>query len=585
MSTAYNAGYINVQGNAYFDPSGSNTAQVNAVNVTVNGTLTTNNLNVPQLNTTNNFTVGGNFDLNGLNLYEGKYEPGDVISYIKKGTMPAATTNAVWTAKIAYTGISAGVRPIVAPNATSDIDFYELVYWGADSRSGDVVRMSATLLVPTTLVSTTIVSYKHGTILNPYQYSTLWSVMQNLLVPDEIGNISEGFSSAWALATEGYVVISADNPAYGISVGSYNFLDPFGEVFSQYNALVAATQLTQKAPTLFPLSFDPAQFDVINGGYSLGALFSPLVSQMIKVNQSTTNINLVNTVAGAPVNAYSLLNWGIYNNTFDTFDVSGNSTVAVSNIPTSVAMYMFTMLYVNGNIFSMPDDLGFKSAITTGVLPMFNQVYLNTNNNVNPPGGFGFTGRVITKTNTVVPGAITYPFGPYVPLLNPPKIWVANDGLLGLTKQCSFYTNIFTDFTDLSGTPINVLYTMQDELACYDYTYPAHGGNPYLGYGPTTDQVAGPLNAFITTTAPGGNGLNRPSGDYSVPGISTLTDSSNTSVYIYANAARLLASESTGLCSNYRANTTGINLSTGAHDPYDSTIFQTVFRTYLRSRI
>ena len=580
MST-YNAGYINVQGNAYFDPSGSSTAQLNTANLTVNGTLTTNNLVTPTtLNTTNNLTVDGNFDLNGLDLYEGKYEPGDVISYIKKGTMPVATTNAVWTAKVASTGISAGVYSAVTPTATSDIDFYELVYWGADSRSGDVVRMSATLLVPKTLVSTTIVSYKHGTILNPYQYATLWSVMENFLTLDPIGNISEGFSSAWALATEGYVVVSADNPAYGISVGSYNFLDPFGEVFSQYNALVAATQLTQKAPSLFPLTFNPAQFNVINSGYSLGALYSALVSQMIKVNQPSTNIKVVNTIAGAPVNAYSLLNWGIYNNTFDT----SGTAVSVSNIPTSVAMYMFTMLYVNGNIFSMPGDLGFKSAITTGVLPMFNQVYLNTNDNVNP-GGLGFTGRVITKTNAVAPGAVTFPFGPSIPLLNPPKIWVANDGLLGLTKQCSFYTNIFTDFTDLSGTPINVLYTMQDELACYDYIYPAHGGSPYTGYGPTTDQVAGPLNDFITTTAPGGNGLNRPSGNYSVPAISTLTNNTTTTNYINANAARLLASENTGLCSNYRTDTTGINLSAGAHDPYDSTIFQSVFRTYLRTRI
>ena len=35
--SSYSAGYLNVTGNAYFDPSGSSTASFNAANVVVNG--------------------------------------------------------------------------------------------------------------------------------------------------------------------------------------------------------------------------------------------------------------------------------------------------------------------------------------------------------------------------------------------------------------------------------------------------------------------------------------------------------------------------------------------------------------------
>jgi len=89
---SYNAGYINVAGDAYFDPSGSDTAVINAANVTVNGTLTTNNLSVPTLNTANNFTVNHQLKVGTFNYLN------QTMSQDYKDTIDSLVNTYAWDA-------------------------------------------------------------------------------------------------------------------------------------------------------------------------------------------------------------------------------------------------------------------------------------------------------------------------------------------------------------------------------------------------------------------------------------------------------------------------------------------------------
>ena len=61
----YSSGLIKIAGDAYFDTSGSTTANINTANMTVNGTLSANVVNTTNLNFGNNLTVGGNFAVAG----------------------------------------------------------------------------------------------------------------------------------------------------------------------------------------------------------------------------------------------------------------------------------------------------------------------------------------------------------------------------------------------------------------------------------------------------------------------------------------------------------------------------------------
>jgi hypothetical protein len=148
---------------------------------------------------------------------------------------------------------------------------------------------------------------------------------------------------------------------------------------------------------------------------------------------------------------------------------------------------------------------------------------------------------------------------------------------LELVKQSTFFTNIFEDFSDLSGTPINVMYSLQDELVCYNTA------NPYIG-SVDNDQVAVPLQTFITTDNSGNggfNGLNRTTAytpatvDASQNGLITLMQTA---------ATGLVNSENTNNCSNTRWNTLPLGDDLQTHSNFSNRIYQTVVRKYLLSR-
>ena len=107
---------------------------------------------------------------------------------------------------------------------------------------------------------------------------------------------------------------------------------------------------------------------------------------------------------------------------------------------------------------------------------------------------------------------------------------------------------------------------------------------PYLGGG--TDLTNTPLSTFITTTGAYGNGLNR--ANYS--NTNPVATSSNINDLQTENSNRILASEGTALCSNRRYTTTALTPSvTGSsgvqHVGFEVTIYQTVIRQYLTSRL
>lgn len=562
MST-YSAGLLNVGtlnatgGSAVLTTNTANVTNLNSDVVTTQD-LTLTNLTVP---------TTGSFDVEGLNNYEGNYVAGDLISYTLKGTMSTATASAYFGA--VYTS----GNDIYLPDSSYNINFYEMIYWGVDSRSNDTVRMSATVCVPTTIVSPTIVSYKHGTLLNTYQLFTLWQEMKN--ISDGSGSTNKPDMTAWLLSTTGYVTVCADNPGYGLSLGTYNFLDPTGESQSQYNAVVALKQLIEKRPALFNGSSFVAPIDVINTGYSLGGIFCPLVSELISLNSS---LNLVNTVVGGPNNAYQLLNSAIYGGT----DGSG-----ASSNPTSLGVLFFSMLFLNTNNKLYGTLFNLKPEITYGVLPLLDQLYLDTarNNRVNSLGGI-FT-RIIqfiqkATNNTAIlnssfqPYTQLYPLGGQVAFFIPSTVFNGGTQNLLLGKQISFFTNIFEDFTDLSGTPINVMYSQQDELSCYT------AANPYIGT-VATDQVSGPLNIFLTTDNSGNGGFN---GLSRAAYTNTDVDASQNllSGLMQTAATGLVNSEDTNNCSNTRWNTLPLGASLQTHGAFQDRIYQTVVRNYLKSR-
>ena len=572
MST-YSAGLLNV---TTLDATGAsavltaNTATVTTLNADVVTTqdLTLTNLTIP---------TDGTFDIEGLNIYEGTYTAGDLISYTLKGTMTVSDASSYWAADPAYTGAN---NLIYLPDSSYNIAFYEMVYWGIDTRSNDTTRMSATVCIPSTIISPTIVSFKHGTLANTYQFFTLWREMERIKAG--IRNYYNSPEIApWILATTGYVTVCADNPGYGVGVGTYNYGEPTAESQSQFNAIVALKQLIEKRPALFNGASFVAPIDVISTGYSLGSNFCPLVSELIRLNSA--DFNLVNTIPGGVINAYKLLEVCL-----------SDSSGALLTTNQSFNVLYLTLLLGNTNTQLYSPLFSFKPSISYGVVPMLQNLYLDTtrNNGINSP--YGLTPRLVkfiqraTNNEGVrnylgAPYLGDYPnpaYAPYSVVLyfKPSEIGDSFSPNLQYSKLGTFFTNIFEDFTDLSGPPINVMYSLQDTLACYNPADP-YLVNPANGI----DRNADPLAAFITTDSSyngGFNGLSRAS--YTDTQVDASQNGLITQMQTVADV--LTASEGGGTCSNTRWNTASLAAAQG-HGDFSDKIYQTVLRKYLTSRL
>ena len=532
----YSAGILNVSGNAYFDPSGSNTASFQTVNAIVNGNMGATTLKATTLvidssatltgsvSINNNLTVNGAITLNGFNNYEGNLAPGDIISYNYINTMTSTKTLAVYATAAAATG---GIN-----DTSNNISIYEIIYWGYDSRSSNLTRMSATLLIPSTIRNETIVSYKHGTIPNNYEYATLWNAMDQIIKSTSTGgNIDPG---GWLLAYAGNVVVVADNPSYGCSMGFYNFLDTAGEASSQYHALCAAKQLFTKALTLAPAKFLTSPTSVISVGYSLGGMMCPFVSQLI--NREPSKWNLINTIAGGPVNAYTLMYQVLKNPTLKT-----TATVYGFNLNSSASDDKFRLSGLLPNIY-------------TDVLPLYNQYYTNSTTATSLDTiGTAFNNSLYTKSLASVKANISPDSSNFYPTANgyyPFTVFDCSSSLsyLNTKYEYTFYTNSFISYSDLSGTPMNVIYSQGDELCCYDPSGSATGKV-------ANDMVKPYFNGFVTNSAfTGINGVSQ-SPLVSLPGTPVYTqyDLLDASGVLSFTPIALKSSEGTYNCSRTSA--------------------------------
>lgn len=549
--------------------SGASFTNLTALNAINASTMTSNNHVVTGTATVKNMNVSGHFSLTGLNQYDASFKAGDMISYIFKGTMTAALTNSFFGTL--YGGF--------LPPTAYDINVYEVVYWGNDSRSNDLTRMSATLLIPSTLRNNTIVSSKHETLVSPFSKVTLWNLMSKWITsggtsPDPSG----GFSSSvvdysaieWAVATSGNIVVCADNPGYGISPGTYNYLDPAGETFSQYNALIAATQFIEKCAGFVPVPTTgtfSAPYNVINSGYSLGALVSGLVSQCIEADPL---FNLVNTLPGAPVNVYD---------TITKYLFKEDGSEPSSNL---VGDDQAFLLPISAN--SNRDLAGlyhFNPSYVANILPIYNQLYLNTLTNTHEDLPGGFLGVALTRMfNTPGFDILNADESPWMGVGHRyyrPSAFVTGSKTSYFDNyiQSTFYTNTFADYTNLAGKPMCVMYSLQDELCCYDKN------DPYVGGGDATDLVKGPLATFFTTPGPYGNYMNA-AAKYTTTDF-TITSEGEFGAAIGTIAGNLIASETTGALSRYRFDASAIFGGPVSHSTFP-VIWVNVVLAYLSNR-
>jgi hypothetical protein len=483
-----NAGYVNIQGDAIFDPSGSKLSQFNASNASINGTLTTNTLSVPQLTTTNNLTVGRDFDINGFNLYDGKFNAGDVIDC---KFICFLDTSAVNNYFANYAGAGTSLATFQIPGAISNVNVYELVYWGVDQASTSTIRMSATLLVPTNIAKSTIFACKHGTTSTTYQQATLWEALKTYKLTGNpfLSNGTTDFSPM-AGAIAGYVSVSADNPGYGIAGGVYDLMNTPSEVSSQYHAILATAKLIKLRPGLFNGFVLPVgNIPVINNGYSLGGIKCLEVGQLIQ-SDATNGITCVNNIVGAPANIAAIY----------------NQLLLYPTLKISAALLFFTTLIFNDSEPFLQKNCILPN-IYTDVLPYLNSFYVNSNilqaNNV--ANNTSLLGNIWAATlASVIKNNPTNPT--YWPSANPANQFYYPITLFDLSgfnvyknkllEQGAYYTNKFVNYSDLSGVPINVLYSQEDELCCYD---PSNGTSPYGKA--SCDQVVNYLKGFMTDSS------------------------------------------------------------------------------------
>jgi hypothetical protein len=615
-------GTLTVSGPTIYNGPITYTGPITGPSISVSGAVSAASANVAGALTVPNT---GSFNLAGLNAYEGAIQSGDIISVNQLGVVSAAQTNAYMAALIGPAGASTFWQ-----DTSYNIVINQIVYWGNDFLTNSVDKFSATLLVPylgsnvyipTGLPkNSAIVSYKHGTLSSVYQNTTLWAAMQEAAAGQVYSTSSIPVDpAAWMFSATGYITVCADNVSYGKSVGSYDYQNVSDEATSQYAAIVATTQLMTMRPSLFYGQFvGVSPVNVINSGYSLGGVQCVYIAQLIKnidirnpyanTNTNSIPLKLVQTIAGAPLNAYQLLTSVLETN---------------YNSPTLWTILLLVLLSLGD-----PQNNGIKQSvrpnILTDVYPTLNQFYANTNTtSVSQLGNlqaatFNSVGNAFLLQNPGNVQSISVPTpgaGNTFPIDASNNYTIATTGYitpnqfyknpyytdcsahnfaLNSTNQVAFYTNRFVDYTDLSGTPISVIYSTGDELACNNAGAPAvyndTSQNIYVGI-PAKDTIYDAYKAWndssnSTPTFPSGIRSQGKlwvdvSGGFALGGYTTTNPATN------PIATVLLSTENTNTSSVVRVNkddiTPGQNLAL-QHSPFLITVFQLGVRVYLNSR-
>jgi hypothetical protein len=467
---SYNAGFINITGDAYFDVSGSAVTNFKTTNATVT------NLSANVVNTTSlalsNLDVTGTFDVTGLNKYVADYNDGDMISYNLVCHLDASQS---WV----YLNVNTFELPFFdysyVQNYTG-VSVYELIYWGNDSRSSDdLSRMSATVLIPDDISdSNVLISYKHGTYDTTARNETVWNNLYiysqtGISYPDCSNNTTDIFSFLTTMA--GYTTVVADNPSYGRSSGNYAYHNSQTEAGSQYSATLATIQFLNNINTI------PVPTQVVCTGYSLGGMHTPKVVELIE-SDTSNNLHVINTFAGGVVNAYVLQ----------------KSVLSNLTLPTSWYVYSISLLYALTN--SVWSNQLLQPNILTDVMPLIDQFYINQF----PIGYYGYEFDKIAEqtyksnyyktgdtSGTLLrdsSGILGYVY---------PEVYLQTTNAMNYVNaqlNLAFFTNPFMNWDSISGgqTPINSFYSSYDELCCYDasaaimnspYGNPAYDGVKY----------------------------------------------------------------------------------------------------------
>jgi hypothetical protein len=597
-------------------------------NLTVGGSLTVNGpFVVDSSSITVNTLVTNTFNCTGLNYYEGAIQSGDVVSVSTVGIVTPSQSNTYFRTLLAVGSDGSGGNTFWQ-DTSYNVIVNEIIYWCNTYDANSVQKQSATLLVPfigaNVAVPTglpknsAIVSCKHGTLASTYQYSTLWSAMAEVAAGAGGPSLTDVASDVipWMLATTGYVSVCADNVAYGKSVGTYNFGNVADECLSQYYSIVATTQYMNLSPESFFNRFvGVSPVNVINSGYSLGGLNIGTVSQLIKnddirnpyrnTNTNTIPLNLIQTIAGAPINTYSLIN-SVVQQTY--------------NSPAIWDVLLFALLGANNRTSPIRQSL--RPNIIAEVVPVFDQFYSTTNINSVSLSQYGrmqayFVPSVLAaySTQSSSPGAPQYIYPPlpeYTQLTDtsstPSGYWTPNQAFYNpYYNDCSannvslnafklsFYTNPFVDFSDLSGTPINVIYSTGDELACYNagsnIVYTDTSSNIFIGT-PSTDKIYTDYKAWVDSS----NYLTVPSGIWTqqktwvdVSGGLALGGFTSTSAATNPIAVALLATENQNKASVIRVNKdvalpASLENTLLRHYAFGIGVFQLGVRTYLINR-
>jgi hypothetical protein len=599
---------------------------LNATTLNVGGNVTATNFGYQNLDLSGNLSVEGSFSLYGLNNYEGNIQSGDIVSVNSLGYVTAAQTNTYMRTLLVAGDAFPGGNPFWQ-DTSYNILINEIVYWSNNFLANSITKLSATLLVPFKGASpfaptglpknSSIVSYKHGTLTSTYQYTTLWRAMVEAAAGQVPTFNVQADPTGWMFACTGHVVVCADNVSYGKSVGAYDYQNVGDETTSQYAAIVATTQLMNLKPELFYGQFVGVNpVNVINSGYSLGAVQCVNVAQLIKntdlrnpyVNTNPNNkaLNLIQTIAGAPLNAYQLI--------VNAFELNFNN-------PTLWALLYFTLLSL-GDVrrISLKDSV--RPNIYSDVFPVLNQFYANTDINslsqyfklqnitsssvlsayltqnpgnqpISPPPPYTNGYLSLTDTSNYVTinttGYITpdqFYYNPYYSDCS------SHNFALNNSREAVFYTNYYVDYADLSGSPINVIYSTGDELACNNAgsspTYSATSPNIFVG-DPSTDLIYGTYKAWVDSS----NVLYAPNGIWTqskswIDLSGGLISGGYTSSSVSTNpiAIALNTTQNTNSASVIRVNNDG-GIYQGAenlflqHNGFGLSVFQLGVRTYL----
>lgn len=580
----------------------ANTANLTTLNADVVTTqdLTLTNLTIP---------TDGAFNVNGLNNYEGNVQSGDLISFNAVASLTSVQTD---TFMREYLGPDAAPT-FWAQDTSCNITVYKIVYWANSMLDNSITKLSATLLVPTINgvipKTSAIISDKHGSFSSTYQNSTLWNTMYQVSLGLGPSQVVLTEYTPWQFATTGHVVVCADSVSYGKSYGAPNYYNVADEVFSQYAALVATTQLMKIRPVLFKNQFvGSTLLNVINSGYSLGGMFGPMISQFIanndpynpykNTNVNTIPLNLIQTIVGSPVNQY---------------EIGQKLSTAHYNNPTIWSNVLFSSLAATSPENGLPTP-GRPSAVAN-CSAIWNPFYQNTlKNYVNQvPNLIALLVNTIAFNYTVQsdptgPQAIYPPIPPYLEVpdtsnffttgyITPNQVYInpyyedcsSYNFVFDISKQSTFYNNPFVDYSDLSGTPITVIYSTGDELSCNNFgastTYSDTSDSIYVGT-PQTDMIYASYKAWVDSSSVS-NGVwdqRKPFLDLSggfVSGGYTLDTSLNPIV------STLLAVENQNQAVCIRVNKDGLTPGQNLilqHNIFQETVYQNGVRAYLNRR-